>query len=896
MNISGSNKIDGGGIIPPQPIDPKGGEKNNNSNATTIISQDMATILAQAGQGFYVPAQIIPEDDSRDNTYTSNNPKPKNQDSKKSFLSDMVTPHTTQQYQYLQTQFNNWMDVIQHDDNLPNLPGQMLQQSAEIDDDNYKSQTSALLTQNYTDQDNIKLNDTVNNFVENFGFSDMANLKGLVAWALMMNYLKSAIWAAALTSSDIEALMQQFKAMIEQLKASADAKKLLSQKQAKQIDDQADLIKHEGNAALQLKMIGACLQMGSILVDGIGTIVKESKDAWFKKQHERKEGNGPVSATVLAEKKWINSIIPDSDDNSLNANVMHKAELCGKDTDANYEFKYVAKGLSSRDGANDTVITVKQQFMESYADRVDNRPTNAEKGRFSQLRDAMHKDGEYLRDNILSKADSDAQKKKNDHTNNTESTIGSIKEKFSSGYVSNDKIMNHVFDAVDATGHKISAKGYTDKKGELIADLDARYECYAGLEKIKDNIIAHPNEAVIRENIRQNLVPKIINQCKTDVGRRAVKSLSEYNEGISFETLITDKELSDDQKTTVKLRVLDRNHGLVEGSPEYEKALANEEFVEKIFTFNSTEELTKCAIPELEEGRTFIREKLNNHGNEIAELTRKKESLDQYIVSHDLKGELLDQTEVNRKVAADMLEFNANNPEANEEQKQIAQLKSEMNNKIELLQVAQREKAEIFRNSGINTQEAREIVNKQADVYRRETVIAELLEHKLTRQFTDIIKDDVNNAKTFFDNSIGTNQKPGKLRIARDAAAYEIRSLKKLEKTARDTKDKIINTHEKTLAAADETRKAANFFRDAIKIGSQYIDLQGDKYKLQQDLLNKYSEFNQTMLRGQSESSAAVLDGMLQVMQKILDTLVQLQQSLRQTATQTTGSMAISTF
>lgn len=310
--------VDGGGRIP-QPIKPDPNKNGQNTGPT--VSQDMAAIVAQSGQVFYVPTQILPDDNSDRGHDSSTSSNKNTHNEKKNTDSNLRFPTNNKEFKTLAATFTNWVQSMQ--DNLLVAEGPVQDLNNVVlgaeDEVHYveppkMSYTSAVSGDNKMSE----FVDSWSDFISNFDFSSMSGSKGMVAWAMMMNYVKSAIWASALTSGDIEALMEQFKAMIEQLKSTAEVKKTLAYAQADQVGKQIETLDNEGKAAIAAawkNIAASALGIGLSMASGISKETKKDSigSVMNDKPEDSRLGSSHSVAGKANPKNWW--------DNKMNKNV-----------------------------------------------------------------------------------------------------------------------------------------------------------------------------------------------------------------------------------------------------------------------------------------------------------------------------------------------------------------------------------------------------------------------------------------------------------------------------------------------------------------------------------------------------------------------------------------------
>jgi hypothetical protein len=899
MNISGTNPIDGGGKIPPQPIDPKDpkGGGNNNSKVVPTTSQDMAAILAQTGQALYVPAQIIPGDENKDVSHDSSNkykPDAKNNNTK-TVVIDTHMPRTTGQFNTLLNQFNIWMNEQQHANNLPSLQEQMPRQGSEIIDDDYLSDQPVTFTQTNGVKGEVKSTDHVSDFIDNFVFSDMTGTKGLVAWALMMNYLKSAIWASALTSTDVEALMEQFKAMIEQLKASADAKKLLSEKQGAQMEYQAGILATKGRDALQLKMCGIYTQMAGVGVDMIGTGIREAKSAYAKRKLENEKASGAIAGNAQLNKTTAEHVIF--------ARAGEDGVITWKDSRGNkIEIKHPNAELKKAMEA--------AQFNDNYMITLNIKS------------EAKDKTGKELSTKIEIKASTlkkmmEEREKLNDSMSGAEGFELSTMEKAA------DEHSKQIFEALVPESDRqqwLTAFTIKEEKNGTFRSREASYD----YKKIVDGLLVNSNykeefaksnnsinrEAEIRIEINKTMMAEFNqfmaapNRDNAEILGRKIYERHLYGDKLNSESdqmvlaMLKNSYGVDFRKPVIgtldeaeKQAIINETNNQIDGlahiSLQQRQVIKEQEIEAKtkiaLLLKYSDEQLLNHRL-----NKEHLREMMNEgymQRNAAAQRQKLDHHLESYgpdFVTEDLFPEEMD--EITSKID---LQYppGAFNPLPGEIRTQIVDLEVRMKQILNIPNITTR--------TGITRGSLEKMVNQSSRLQN----VNNYLEECWVARFTNNLMDKAGiavNAERYYNAHLGPEGQATKdLKGAVSTAKSLERSIVEMQELE-PTRKKI---HTELIAAINHREsKKIRVLNRVIELLGKYIETQGDKMALVRDILTKYSESYQTMLRGQNDSATAVLDGMLQLMQKILDALVQLQQSLRQTATQATGSMATALY
>lgn len=901
MNISGTNPIDGGGKIPPQPIDPKDpkGGGNNNSKVVPTTSQDMAAILAQTGQAFYVPAQIIPGDENKDVRHDSGNkhkPDAKNNNAK-TVVIDTHMPRTTGQFNTLLNQFNTWMNEQQNSNNLPSLQEQMPRQGSEIIDDDYLSDQPVTFTQTDGVKGEVKSTDHVSDFIDNFVFSDMAGTKGLVAWALMMNYLKSAIWASALTSTDVEALMEQFKAMIEQLKASADAKKLLSEKQGAQMEYQADILATKGRDALQMKMCGIYTQMAGVGVDMIGTGIREAKSAYAKRKLENEKASGPIAGNAQLNKTTAEHVIfaragedgvitwKDSKGNKIE--ITHpSAELKKAMEAAQFNDNYMIE-LNIKSEAKDKTgkeLTTKVEIkastlkkMMEQREKLNNDMSGAEGFELKKMEKSADEHSKQIFEALVPESDRQQWL-----------TAFTIKEERDSKVPFRSREASYDYKKI-VDGLLVNSnykEEFAKSNNNINREAEVRIEIDKTMKAEFNQFMAAPTrenaEILGRKIYERHLYGDKLNS-ESD---QMVLAMLKNSYGVDFRKPVTGT-LDEAEKQAIITETNNQIDGLAHISPQQRKVIKEQEIEAKI----KIELLLKCSDQEiLDHGLNKDRlMEMRNAGYMQRDAVEQIRKLDHHLASYgpgfvieDLfPGEI---AEINNKIDR-QYPPGAANPLPLHIRREIVALEMRMKQILNIPNITTR--------TGITRGSLEKIVNQSSRLQR----VNDYLEVCWVGRFGDNLMVKAGgavNAERYYDEYLGPEGQATKdLKGAVSTAKSLDRSIVELQ-DLEPTRRKIHNELMATINHRES--KKIRVLNRVIELLGKYVETQGDKMALVRDILIKYSESYQTMLRGQNDSATTVLDGMLQLMQKILDALVQLQQSLRQTATQATGSMATALY
>ena len=387
--------VDGGGRIP-QPIKPD--PNKNGQNAGPTVSQDMAAIVAQSGQVFYVPTQILPDDNS-DRGHDSSTSSNKNTNNKKKNTdSNMRFPTNNKEFKTLAADFTNWVQSMQ--DNLLVAEGPVQDLNNVVlgaeDEVHYVEPPRVSYTSTVSGDNKMsEFVDSWSDFISNFDFSSMSGSKGMVAWAMMMNYVKSAIWASALTSGDIEALMEQFKAMIEQLKSTASVKKTLALAQADQVGKQIETLDNEGMAAISAawknvatSALGIGLSMAAGVSkdtkkDNIGSVMNDNpedprlgssksvlgkanpKNWWDNTMNKNVKKAEALNATQQKMSQYIKD--DEKVDTELDRFLNQHGKLSAMEKNQGYDFTHEVKIVAMGDMAERTV-TLKFNSNTAYED------------------------------------------------------------------------------------------------------------------------------------------------------------------------------------------------------------------------------------------------------------------------------------------------------------------------------------------------------------------------------------------------------------------------------------------------------------------------------------------------------------------------------------------------
>lgn len=905
MNISGTNPIDGGGKIPPQPIDPidpkdpKGGG-NNNSKVVPTTSQDMAAILAQTGQAFYVPAQIIPGDENKDVRHDSSNkhkPDAKNNNAK-TVVIDTHMPRTTEQFNTLLNQFNTWMNQQQHTNNLTNLQGQMPQQGSEVIDDDYLSDQPVTFTQTGGVKGEVKSTDHVSDFIDNFVFSDMAGTKGLVAWALMMNYLKSAIWASALTSTDVEALMEQFKAMIEQLKASADAKKLLSEKQGAQMEYQADILATKGRDALQLKMCGIYTQMAGVGVDMIGSGIREAKSAYAKRKLENEKASGPIAGNAQLNKTTAEHVIfaragKDGaiiwkDSKGKEIKIEHPSEELKKameaaQADGNYLIKlHIKSEAKDKTGKEmSTSIEIKASTLKAMMEqreKLNNDMSGAgdEGFKLKKMEKAADEHSKQIFEALVPKQDRqqwlDAFKIKEER----DSKVSFIRKETSYDY---KKIVDGLL--VNSNYKEQFAKHNNNINREAEIRLEINKTIMAEFNQFRADP-SRDNAIILGRKIyERHLYGDKLNS-ESD---QMILAMLKDSYGVDFRKPVISGTLSATEKALIT-RTEEAIDGLEHISQDQREIIKKQEVeaTTKICL------LLKCTDADLDEhglNREHLLRIRNREYQEQVDDVGQIRKLEHYLQSFGPGLEPVALTHEEKEAIEDKI--NGQYPLNHE-----PHLGESARQNIIALEVKMKEIEKIPNlktRTGITRESLEKIVNQSSRLQRLNDYLEDCWVHRFSDNLTNKANPDL---IRYYDAHLGPEGQATKdLKGAVSTAKSLDRSIVEMQELE-PTRKKI---HNELIATINHREsKKIKVLNRVVELLGKYIETQGDKMALVRDILIKYSESYQTMLRGQNDSATTVVDGMLQLMQKILDALVQLQQSLRQTATQATGSMATALY
>jgi hypothetical protein len=386
--------VDGGGRIP-QPIKPDPNKNGQNTGPT--VSQDMAAIVAQSGQVFYVPTQILPDDNSDRGHDSSTSSNKNTHKEKKNTDSNLHFPNNNKEFKTLSATVTNWVQSMQDNLLVAEGPAQDPNNVVLGAEDEVHYVEPPKMSYTSTVSGNNKMSefvDTWADFISTFDFSSMSGSKGMVAWAMMMNYVKSAIWASALTSGDIEALMEQFKAMIEQLKSTADVKKTLALAQADQVGKQIETLDNEGMAAIAAawkniatSALGIGLSMASGMSketkkDSIGSIMNDKpedsrlgsshsvvgkanpKNWWDNTMNENVKKAQGLNATQQKMNEYVEK--GTKVDTELDV-ILKPYELDAADKEKGYDFTHDVK-IEAMGGVPERTVTLKCNSSDAYKD------------------------------------------------------------------------------------------------------------------------------------------------------------------------------------------------------------------------------------------------------------------------------------------------------------------------------------------------------------------------------------------------------------------------------------------------------------------------------------------------------------------------------------------------